>query len=1474
MSQLKSLLDAFHRGEIGFEELAEAVDARLAEDPHSGAEIALLLDATDADALPREVHQALLARLHVRGDTTSSGTTWGFGRPERPGQDESQPSDTGVTRHGADPAIADGDTGDRPALTATGGFPAPQADGSPELGEGDRLRSRFELISKLGEGGMGAVWKGKDLLKEEAKDRNPYVAIKLLQKNFKEHPDAFVALQRETAKQQRLAHPNVATVFSFDRDTDSGAVFMSMDLLEGESLDTFIRNMPEGGLDEADAMSIIEQLAAGLAYAHKNELVHSDLKPGNGFLTNDGTVKLLDFGIARASKTKIDAEGVTTLFDPAELGAITPAYATVEMFEGEEPDPRDDIYALGIMAYQLLTGRHPYDKMSAPRAREKGLVPAPVPKLSKRQNRGLARALALDRESRTASVDQFIEDIQRPRNLRLYGVAASVAAFIVIAVLAYAQIVDFVRSEENEAIISVLERGGVENIAEGLAMIQALESDDQRRDLLKDTRTRDAVVRHIQGDGRNSVREALSLIRPLDTAWQQDILEHTEARETIIRDFDQRIESAFDPAKHHYDYAAATDLINDLSELYPNSASVVNIRSKITERHAQEIERLTKSYDELLNLLRTSSDYAGEDIGEVLQTIRALDPAHPALNDPRLANAIIAQARSALDAGDLTRAGTLLNLAGDLVSSDPTILQLRQQVASRLELQRQDALAVELRARIERERTALNGLEDFRRMQDDLMLLANLRPGDTMLNDLRWQLKQIFVSEFDASMSDGRWNDAEALLVDFARFFDIPYIATQRRRLDESMKARGARISATLTRRNELARRATIINEKLREPLLTPEWEAQFDTAFKESLAMVGAQGSGVELIRRTMMLLYRDRAVEAVKAKQYVRARQLISKGRDYFPDARELDEVEAMLAEAQQTVLIKQDTQRRKRGVEEAKQALLAHAAAGRLEEAARALEALSVKLPADDPFIDESARPAVANAYVEGAARSRAQGDLESAVRQLERALEVAPTREVEQSLEALRDERIRSELSTSLAKAMESPQRLDVAALSADIAAHRERYPQAHAAFIEELVALATARLLLETNAASFEGEALGEELEDMRALFPERYESIHREITRSLEQRAATLASTDPYSAYDFVESALRALPDNDALKTLSTDLPPRVLARLGNEIDRGSLNAASETLRTARARHPDHPLTAKLARTLEARMTDAEHAYDRYARGVRTRTLSRASERRAAYAAVHDLWSDNPEFQPVAYREPRAGECTAELAGKGRERDGVCFDLIADDVRGIPLVVVPQGDDVAEAYAIGKYETSIAEFNVFCERSGACQPIETKDPKLPVTGITRDLAERFARWLSERASSQSGGTVVYRLPTEAEWRHAARAAGARATKGINCRPSGKMDLDAGHLGRTSDGRVALGMPVGRSPVSVTFGEENGWGVVNPAGNVQEWVVTGGGLAARGGAYTDKVSRCTVAFSRSHDGGADGRTGFRLLRELD
>ena len=206
------------------------------------------------------------------------------------------------------------------------------------LGPGVTLKDRFVLLEKLGQGGMGVVFKAKDLLKVEAQDKHPYVAIKVLTDAFKKYSGSFIALQREASKAQRLAHPNIATVYDFDRDGNT--VFMTMEFLQGKPLNQLIKELAKKPLKLEQALHIIEELCSGLAYAHEKLLIHSDFKPGNCFLLNDGSVKLLDFGIARAS-TQTDEERENTMFDPAKLSAVTPAYATPEMF-ATSPEARLD----------------------------------------------------------------------------------------------------------------------------------------------------------------------------------------------------------------------------------------------------------------------------------------------------------------------------------------------------------------------------------------------------------------------------------------------------------------------------------------------------------------------------------------------------------------------------------------------------------------------------------------------------------------------------------------------------------------------------------------------------------------------------------------------------------------------------------------------------------------------------------------------------------------------------------------------------------------------------------------------------------------------------------------------------------------------------------------------------------------------------------------------------------------------------
>jgi hypothetical protein len=294
------------------------------------------------------------------------------------------------------------------------------------------IKNRFVLEKQIGRGGMGLVFAAIDRRKEEARDPNPRIAVKILNGDFERHPDALMALQREARKAQTLAHPNVVTVFDFDRDGSS--VFMTMELLRGRSLDTVVRDARGAGIGRAAALPVIRGIAEGLAYAHRKGIVHSDLKPGNVFLLEDGTPKLLDFGIARAVPSATAEQDV---FDAGSLGAYTEAYATDEMVAGTDPHPADDVYALGLIAHELLSGQHAYQRKSVPAARELGLRPQMPRELSRRECRVLEACLAFDRAKRPKDATEFLRQFFGVTRLQKSLLAATVVLAIVAGVFAY-----------------------------------------------------------------------------------------------------------------------------------------------------------------------------------------------------------------------------------------------------------------------------------------------------------------------------------------------------------------------------------------------------------------------------------------------------------------------------------------------------------------------------------------------------------------------------------------------------------------------------------------------------------------------------------------------------------------------------------------------------------------------------------------------------------------------------------------------------------------------------------------------------------------------------------------------------------------------------------------------------------------------------------------------------------------------------
>lgn len=296
------------------------------------------------------------------------------------------------------------------------------------------LKSRFVLEDQLGSGGMGTVYRAKDLRKVEAQDKQPYLAIKVLNGDFREHPDAFIALQREAAKSQSLSHRNIVKIFDFDKDGD--VPFMTMELLRGSELATLLREYPQG-LPESLAWPVIRGFCSALKHAHAEGVIHADIKPGNLFVTHAGQVKIFDFGLARAVhanfsqgvlQTRSDVEDL--VFDAAALGALTPAFASRAMLQGESPSASDDVFAAALVIYQILTGKHPYNRIPADKLDQRGAVLERPKHLTSRQWRALSAALALEEADRLPSIAALKEGLFQtsPWPMRLLAASLGVIA--------------------------------------------------------------------------------------------------------------------------------------------------------------------------------------------------------------------------------------------------------------------------------------------------------------------------------------------------------------------------------------------------------------------------------------------------------------------------------------------------------------------------------------------------------------------------------------------------------------------------------------------------------------------------------------------------------------------------------------------------------------------------------------------------------------------------------------------------------------------------------------------------------------------------------------------------------------------------------------------------------------------------------------------------------------------------------------
>ena len=207
---------------------------------------------------------------------------------------------------------------------------------------------RYRLEHRLGVGGMATV----QLAFDTRLERN--VAVKLLAEHLADDSSFVSRFRREALAAARLVHPNVVQVFDFGLDDETHRNFIVMEYVDGQSCAEILRERKT--LPAPEAIEILAQSCRGLAYAHRHEVIHRDVKPGNLLRSRDGMVKLADFGIAKAAEQS----------DITKVGSVlgTAAYLSPEQARGEPAGPASDMYALGVVAYQLLAGRLPYEAAS------------------------------------------------------------------------------------------------------------------------------------------------------------------------------------------------------------------------------------------------------------------------------------------------------------------------------------------------------------------------------------------------------------------------------------------------------------------------------------------------------------------------------------------------------------------------------------------------------------------------------------------------------------------------------------------------------------------------------------------------------------------------------------------------------------------------------------------------------------------------------------------------------------------------------------------------------------------------------------------------------------------------------------------------------------------------------------------------------------------------------------------------------
>ena len=633
------------------------------------------------------------------------------------------------------------------------------------------------------------------------------------------------------------------------------------------------------------------------------------------------------------------------------------------------------------MAYQLLTGKHPYGKMSAPKALDMGLKPEPVAKLSKRQNQGLARALGFHREDRPPSVVEFLEEIRPQQRRTGLAIAASILLAILIGLLAYRPAVDYLRGQENDAIIAILQPGEAQDLSAGVAQIIALPDPAQRREILKDARTIDAIVGVFDASSEARIAQGRALISGLGEEWQRAILDDPRVRRAIIAMHETKLREAYDPDAGYFDYRSALSEARALESIYPSSAAVLTIKTRLEEGRSTRLEALGRRFDQMLAQDRLISDPEREDVGDVLEIVEKLDPESPLLADDRLRKRYVELTQAALSTEDFEQAIRLADAAPRFIAGDEVLAQLRSQAESELARRERAREAQEVVERLASRRGGPMTIVGFREIRPDILALARIDAAHPLIDEVTATLPQVLASAVDEGIATAQWRRAETNLQAFAPFVGLAQVIALRERLSSAERAAGVgrpsseKRTAAIDARIE--RIGALLDKRLVSPILV------FEAPFKELVVLSEPGAEAVQALAARTAEVMQVEARARIEAGDLDAALSFIDRGRRFDPQSPALAEVEHELEIARNAAREKEEARAQEAAARVRQTQLAEHAQAGRVEQAQALLEELRRLLPEDAAYLRQDGPMQIASAYLRLAEERYAAEDYPGAV-----------------------------------------------------------------------------------------------------------------------------------------------------------------------------------------------------------------------------------------------------------------------------------------------------------------------------------------------------------------------------------------------------------------------------------------------------------------------------------------------------------